>query len=102
MSVSAAERPPSGQRPSFPQKDLTAVGSPCGHSTSEEVSVFCPDWATQSQCRSQNRPVLRIAWPEPFPRLSFELAVNVASNHFHEVSQGSEDGERLFVIPTAF
>src|ERR1035437_93779 len=91
-----------GYQPSLPQKHPYAVGRPCGHSTSEEVGVLCPDWTAKRQCRSQNRPVVRIALPEPFPGLSFELAINVASNQFHQVSQGAQEGERLFGIAAAF
>src|ERR1035437_2028555 len=58
-----------GYQPSLPQKHPYAVGRPCGHSTSEEVGVFCPDGTAKRQCRSQNRPVIRIALPEPFPGL---------------------------------
>jgi hypothetical protein len=39
-----------------------------------------------------------IALPEPFPGFSFELAVDVASNQYHQATQGTQEGEGRFGI----
>jgi hypothetical protein len=60
------------------------------------------DGTANRQCCGQNRPVLRIPLPEPFPRLCFELAVNFASDHFRQTYQSTQQKERFLRITTIF
>ena len=54
---------------SLSQEYLDAVGSPGGHTASEEIGIFCPDRASQGQSSGQNRPVIRVPRFQPLASL---------------------------------
>src|ERR1017187_6071932 len=84
------------------QKHRDAAGSPCGNSAPEEIGVFCPDGASDRQCRGQYRPVLRIPPTNPFAGVALKLAVNFASNQFDKAPDRAKELEGFFRIAIAF
>src|SRR5271165_277520 len=87
--------------PSLPQKHSDAVGCPRGYTTPEEIGVFRPDWAPKGECRGQHGPILRISLAQPLSSFRFELAVHLASDQFHQLTQGAQECQRLFRIAAA-
>ena len=88
-------------RLSLPQEHPDAVGCPRGYTAAEEIRVFRPDWTPKGKGSGQHWPVLGIPTGQSLPRLSFELAIHLASNQFHQTAQGAQECERLFWIAAA-
>src|SRR5215471_16518951 len=69
------------------EKNVDTAGSPSGDARSEEIGVFRPDRTVKSKGRCENRPVLRIACSEAFPRFGFEVTVQIIAHNGGECGQ---------------